>query len=120
MSSSTIRSIALAIMVLASVGATRTDYQVRANDRTLLDSLLTDVIGVRADQLRPVLAILDRWAKYPRADLLATALEAGLSDRQFGRLEEALTAGDSLLSLLPRQVVQRSALAASARAGNTT
>jgi histidyl-tRNA synthetase len=97
--------------MLASVGATRNDYQVRANDRILLDSLLTDVIGVQADQLRPVLAILDRWAKYPRADLLATALEAGLSNRQFGRLEEALTAGDGMLSLLPRQVVQRSALA---------
>jgi histidyl-tRNA synthetase len=97
--------------MLASVGAARNDYQIRANDRILLDGLLTDIIGVQADQLRPVFAILDRWAKYPRADLFASALEAGLSDRQFGRLEEALAAGDGLLSLLPRQIVQRSALA---------
>ena len=97
--------------MLASVGASRADYRVRVNDRIMLESLLTDVIGVQADQIRPVFAILDRWAKYPRADLLATALEIGLSDRQFGMLEDALAAGGGVLSLLPTEVVQRSALA---------
>jgi histidyl-tRNA synthetase len=98
--------------MLASVGAGRDDYQVRVNDRILLSSLLTDVVGVQPDQIRAVFSILDRWAKYSRGDLLASALEAGLSDYQFGQLEEALAARDGLLSLLPRQVVQRSALAA--------
>ena len=98
--------------MLASVGASRDDYRVRANDRILLDSLLTDVIGVPADTVLRVFSILDRWAKYPRAELRAAAGEIGLSDGQFGRLEDALAAGDGVLSLLPRQVVQRSALAA--------
>jgi histidyl-tRNA synthetase len=97
--------------MLASVGASRDDYRVRANDRIMLDSLLTDVIGVQADQIQPVFSILDRWAKYPRAELLAAAVEIGLSDRQFGRLEDALAAGDGVLSLLPADIVQRSALA---------
>ena len=97
--------------MLASLGASRDDYRVRVNDRTLLDSLLADVIGVPAEKVRPVFSILDRWAKYPRANLLAAALEIGLSDGQFGRLEDALAAGDDVLSMLPAEVVERSALA---------
>jgi histidyl-tRNA synthetase len=97
--------------MMASVGATRQMYELRANDRVLLDSLLTDVIGVPAGQIRPVSAILDRWAKYPREDLLAAAAEAGVSADQFGRLEAALMSGPDLLSLLPAEVVRRSTLA---------
>jgi histidyl-tRNA synthetase len=98
--------------MLASVGASRDDYQVRVNDRILLDSLLTDAIGVPPDRLRAVFSILDRWAKYPRAELLAAAIDAGLSDGQFGRLEDALAAGAGVLSMLPAEVVRRSAVAA--------
>ncbi len=98
--------------MFASAGASRDMYQLRANDRTLLDSLLTDVVGVPAEQTRAVSAILDRWAKYPRAELLAAARKTGLSAVQFGQLEEALSAGTGMLTLLPAQVVQRSTLAA--------
>ena len=97
--------------MLASVGATRDMYELRANDRVLLNSLLTDVIGVSREQLRPVASILDRWAKYPRPELLAAAQQAGLSERQFSQLEESLLAGGELLALLPAEVVAASALA---------
>lgn len=98
--------------MFASVGAKRDMYELRASDRVLLDSLLTDVIGVRPDQVRPVSAVLDRWAKYPRASLLAAALDAGLSEAQFDELAQALGAGgDDLLARLPAEAVRRSALA---------
>ena len=64
--------------MFASLGASRGMYELRVSDRILLDSLLTDIIGVPPERIRPVAAILDRWAKYPQADLLAAALEAGL------------------------------------------
>jgi histidyl-tRNA synthetase len=98
--------------MLASLGANRDMYELRVNDRVLLHSLLTDVVGVEAAQLRPVSAILDRWAKYPRPALLAAAMETGLSQQQFGRLEAALQSGEDLLAQLPPEVVQRSRLAA--------
>jgi histidyl-tRNA synthetase len=98
--------------MFASVGATRDMYQVRASDRILLDSLLTAIIGVRPELVRSVSAILDRWAKYPRASLAAAALDAGLSEAQFGQLEGALTgSGDDLLARMPDEAVQQSALA---------
>ena len=97
--------------MLASVGASRDQYELRASDRILLDSLLTDVIGVPPDKIRPVAAILDRWAKYPREELLAAGERAGLSAGQFGQLEEALRSGAQMLTLLPAQAVERSTLA---------
>ena len=75
--------------------------QLRVNDRVLLHGLLTDVIGISAAQVRPVSSILDRWAKYPRAEQLAAAAKAGLSERKFGHLEAVLGAGQDLLARLP-------------------
>jgi len=98
--------------MMASIGATRDTYELRASDRTLLNSLLTDVIKVSPEQLRPVAAILDRWAKYAREALIAAAAEAGLSPRQFGQLEGALGSGEEMLGLLPPSVVESSVLAA--------
>ncbi len=104
--------------MLASVGATRDTYELRASDRTLLNSLLTDVIGVSPGQLRPVAALLDRWAKYPREELIAAAAEARLSPRQFDHLEEALGSGEQLLDLLSPEVVDASLLAGILASGN--
>jgi histidyl-tRNA synthetase len=98
--------------MLASVGATPDMYELRANDRELLRSLLTDVIGVTGAQLRLVFPILDRWAKYPREELLAAAIEAGLTQRQFAQLADALESGQDLLSRLPAEVTAGSRLAA--------
>ena len=98
--------------MLGSVGATRDMYSLRVNDRILLHSLLTDVVGIAPGQLRPVSSILDRWAKYPRHELVAAAAEAGMSERQFGLLEDLLQAGEGLLAQLPEHVRARSTLAA--------
>jgi histidyl-tRNA synthetase len=98
--------------MFGSLGASPDLYTIRVSDRVLLDSLLTDVIGLSQAQVRPVSAILDRWAKYPRPDLLAAAAEAGLTPRQFGDLEAALSDGPGMLERLPSAAVQRSGLAA--------
>jgi histidyl-tRNA synthetase len=98
--------------MFSSVGASRDMYSVRVSDRMLLDSLLTDVIGISRAQVRPVSSILDRWAKSTRDDLLAAARGAGLTDRQFGQLEAALQDGEGMLSWIPASAVQRSGLAA--------
>jgi histidyl-tRNA synthetase len=99
--------------MLASVGASPDMYAIRANDRILLTSLLTDVIGISQAQVRPVSSIVDRWAKLPREDLRVAAIEVGLTDRQFTNMEAALRDGDvdGLLARLPAAAVQRSQLA---------
>jgi histidyl-tRNA synthetase len=99
--------------MLASVGASPDMYAIRANDRILLTSLLTDVIGISQAQVRPVSSIVDRWAKLPREDLRVAAIEAGLTDRQFTNMEAALCDADvnGLLARLPAAAVQRSQLA---------
>jgi histidyl-tRNA synthetase len=98
--------------LFASVGASRDMYELRASDRVLLDSVLTDIVGLPPGWIRPVAAILDRWAKYPRADLLAAAIDVGMSVDQFEQLEEVLTAsGADLLAKLPDEAVRRSKLA---------
>jgi histidyl-tRNA synthetase len=97
--------------MLASVGATREMYALRAGDRVLLRSLLTDVIGISEAQIRPVFSVLDRWAKYPRRELLAAAAAAGVTERQFGQLEDALRSGDQLLAALPAAMIKQSRLA---------
>jgi histidyl-tRNA synthetase len=98
--------------MFASVGASRNMYELRASDRVLLDGVLIDIVGVPPSRIRPVAAILDRWAKYPRADLLAAAADVGMSAGQFGRLEEVLTgSGTDLLAKLPDETVRRSKLA---------
>ena len=98
--------------MFASLGASADMYAIRVSDRVLLDSLLTDVVGLSQAQVRPVYQILDRWAKYPRADLLAAATDAGLSQQQFADLDAALSDGQGLLARLPAAAVRRSGLAA--------
>ncbi len=97
--------------MMGAVGATRDMYLLRANDRTLLGSMLTDLVGIPADQVRAVSSVLDRWAKYPRAELLASAVEIGVTERQFERLEEVLKADEQIVAELPAEVRAGSPLA---------
>ncbi|GAB2752586.1 histidine--tRNA ligase [Amycolatopsis magusensis] len=96
--------------LLGEFGATRDMYAVRANDRTLLASALTDLAGVPAEHLAAVYSLVDRWEKYGRDKLAADAEEIGLSDKQFARLAETLGAGPALLDELPAEVKDASNL----------
>jgi histidyl-tRNA synthetase len=98
--------------LMAAVGAGRETYVLRANDRILLESMLTGIIGVPADKTRDVASLIDRWEKYDREALLAEGLEAGLTEAQFEHLEKTLQSGEELLAELPAEVRERSPLVA--------
>jgi histidyl-tRNA synthetase len=97
--------------MMASLGATRDTYLLRANDRVLVASMLTDLVGIPAEKVRAVSAILDRWAKYPREELLAEAVGIGVSEQQFERLEVVLKSDEQIVAELPAEVRAASPLA---------
>ena len=96
--------------MMAALGTTPDMFAVRVNDRNLLTSALTDVVGVSPDHLSQVFALVDRWEKYPREKLAENAAEIGLPDKQFEKLAEALGAGAALLDELPAEVKENSNL----------
>lgn len=98
--------------MMAALGATRDMYVLRANDRIILEGILTRIVGIPAGQVKDVSGLIDRWEKHPRTHLAAAAARLGLSDTQFGRLEDALKAGENILADLPADVRDRSPLAA--------
>lgn len=96
--------------LLRGVGATEDMFVVRANDRNLLASAITDLAGVPTDLLNPAFSLVDRWEKYDRDTLAAQAEEIGLSDKQFDKLGDVLGAGAALLDELPSPVKEASNL----------
>ncbi|MEU3769777.1 histidine--tRNA ligase [Amycolatopsis keratiniphila] len=96
--------------MMSALGATPDMFQVRANDRNLLSSALTDIVGVTAEQLPQVFTLVDRWEKSDRTKLSDTATEIGLTDKQFEKLTEILSSGAALLDELPEQVKENSNL----------
>ncbi|MEU9688570.1 histidine--tRNA ligase [Amycolatopsis japonica] len=96
--------------MMSVLGATPDMFQVRANDRNLLSSALTDIVGVTAEQLPQVFTLVDRWEKSDRTKLSDTATEIGLTDKQFEKLTEILSSGSALLDELPEQVKENSNL----------
>ncbi|WP_410663062.1 histidine--tRNA ligase [Amycolatopsis sp. lyj-84] len=96
--------------MMSTLGATPDMFQVRANDRNLLSSALTDIVGVTAEQLPQVFTLVDRWEKSDRTKLSDTAAEIGLTDKQFEKLTETLSSGVALLDELPEQVKENSNL----------
>jgi histidyl-tRNA synthetase len=96
--------------MMATLGATREKWTLRANDRVLLESILTDIVQIPSERLRDVSALVDKWEKYPRETLATRAAELGVSDKQFDQLTEALTSGPGVLDEIPQDVRDRSHL----------
>ncbi|WP_285742446.1 histidine--tRNA ligase [Lentzea sp. NBRC 105346] len=96
--------------MMAALGASTDMWKLRANDRVLLESILTDIVEIPADKLRDVSSVVDRWEKYPREQLAEQASELGVSDKQFDRLAEALTSGASVLDDISQDARERSHL----------
>lgn len=65
--------IALAHRVMIELGATENDFEIRVNDRRLIDQGLTES-GVTRDETRAVMALLDRRAKLSDFDTQLAAL----------------------------------------------
>ena len=96
--------------LMGAVGATPDMFAVRVNDRNLLSSALTDVVGISPDHLPQVFALVDRWEKTSAEEHAASAAEIGLSDKQYEKLAETLSAGPALLDELPAEVKAESNL----------
>ncbi len=96
--------------LMAALGATPDLFAVRVNDRNLLSSALTDVVGIAPEHLSAVFALVDRWEKTSAEDHAASAAEIGLPDKQFEKLAEVLAAGPALLDELPESVKAESNL----------
>lgn len=96
--------------MMAALGATPDMWKLRANDRVLLESILTDIVEIPVGKIRDVSSIVDRWEKYPREQLAADAAELGISEKQFDRLVEALTSGAAVLDDVSRDARERSHL----------
>ena len=96
--------------MMGELGATRDMWVLRVSDRVLLTAILSTVVEVLADQVRGVSALIDRWEKYPPDRLAADAAELGMTDKQFHRLGEVLSAGEAILDELPDDAREQSVL----------
>jgi histidyl-tRNA synthetase len=96
--------------MMAALGATPDMWVLRVNDRVLLDAMLTSVVGADAASVREVAALVDRWEKYDTEVLAEQAAAAGLTEKQFARLSEVLSAGTSILDEIPDEAKERSQL----------
>lgn len=90
--------------MMRALGADEDMFMVRVNDRKLLSTALTSLVGVREDQLPEVFSLVDRWEKSGNEQLAADAAAIGLDDKQFDSLSETLGAGTALLDELPQSV----------------
>jgi histidyl-tRNA synthetase len=96
--------------MMAGLTAAPDMWVLRVSDRVLLNAILTTMVEVPADQTREVSALIDRWEKYPQDTLAQEAAELGLTEKQFHRLGEILSAGDALLDDLPGEAREQSVL----------
>ena len=96
--------------MMAALGAAPDMWVLRVSDRVLLNAILTTMVEVAPDQVRDVSALIDRWEKYPRDRLAEEAAQLGLTDKQFHRLGEILSAGEDLLDELPNDAREQSIL----------
>jgi histidyl-tRNA synthetase len=96
--------------MMAALGASPDMWVLRVNDRVLLDAMLTSMVGVEPGSVRDVAALVDRWEKYDTDTLAEQAAGTGMSDKQFARLSEVLSAGAAVLEEIPAEARERSQL----------
>jgi histidyl-tRNA synthetase len=97
--------------MMAAIGATRDMWVLRAGDRVLLESILLDVVKISGDKLQETSSLIDRWAKYPREQLVRDAEVLGIDEKQFDLLEEVLSSGIGVLDHVSEEARSRSTLA---------
>lgn len=98
--------------LMTSLGATQDMYVLRMSDRVLLNAIFNEVLEVPEDKTRDTASLIDRWEKYPHDQLAQDAAKIGLTDKQFERLGEVISAGEEILSELSDEARQASKLMA--------
>ncbi|WP_019856313.1 histidine--tRNA ligase [Actinopolyspora mortivallis] len=96
--------------MMGALGASRDMYRIRMSDRVLLDGIFREILGLDDEQARATAGLIDRWEKSTWEQLSTDAHAAGLSDKQFERLGEVVTAGEGVLDMLSEQTRARSKL----------
>jgi histidyl-tRNA synthetase len=96
--------------MMSALGATQDMYVLRMSDRVLLNAIFTEVLELPEDKIRATAGLIDRWEKYPQDQLAADAAQIGLTDKQFKRLGEVISAGEDILGELSDEVRRESKL----------
>lgn len=97
--------------MMAAIGASKDMWVLRAGDRVLLESILVDVVKIPAERVQETTSLVDRWAKYPRGQLVEDAGVLGIDEKQFDLLDEVLNSGSAVLDLVSEEARGRSMLA---------
>jgi histidyl-tRNA synthetase len=77
--------------MLSSLGASPTDFLLRVSDRLLVESALTDYVGVLPAQMKDVFGVIDRWEKYPLSQSQEALATIGLNSTQIDRVGQLVT-----------------------------
>ncbi|MGP5597275.1 histidine--tRNA ligase [Brachybacterium alimentarium] len=97
--------------LMAALGAPRGSWVLRAGDRTILMSILQDVVGIPADNIAAAMSAVDRWEKVPHGALREELERSGVPGPTFDHLSEVLGEGSAVLERVPEQVQEMSRLA---------
>ena len=77
--------------LMTGLGASRSMYRLRVNDRVLVEAALKRFVGAPADKVVEVGMCIDRWEKVDDAGREKMASQAGLSAEQQAKLRELIT-----------------------------
>jgi histidyl-tRNA synthetase len=77
--------------MLNSLGASPGDFLLRVSDRLLVESALTDYVGVLPAQMKDVFGVIDRWEKYPLSQSQETLATIGFDSTQIDRIGQLVT-----------------------------
>jgi histidyl-tRNA synthetase len=77
--------------MLVSLGASPDDFILRVSDRLLVESALTDYVGVPSSQMKDVFGVIDRWEKYPVSQSQEALAALGFTSTQIERMGELVS-----------------------------
>lgn len=107
--------------IMKALGAPRELYELRVNDRVLIEGALLHHVGVPEDKLIEASLVIDRWEKVDADKRAATMAELGLSAEQQAKLGELLTMDlDAYREAAGPEHAERSSLAQILSGGMTT
>lgn len=75
-------AVTLALTIMDNFDAPAGSFSLYVNDRRLIDQLLTDIIGLKKDQLTPVSRLLDKFNKAPLPQFKQYLDDIGLDQSQ--------------------------------------
>lgn len=92
------------IELLKSVGARFSDFEIHVNHRGILNSFLTQILGVGKNIFNPLLRLLDKRNKISSEEFESECLKLNLDQNQIQKMEHFLTLDiDGVVDLLGEQ-----------------